>query len=140
MISSMSKHTVFCGNPDCHERIDEPPDLPADERLPCPKCGSKSRLHVPEVNETIEINEHAEAVVFRLADSFSPKQRRDLYSRRPWIKWAARTSAAVPFGISAVTGDWLGVVIGVVFGTLAPWLLDKFPEKGRQASSNSDSD
>jgi hypothetical protein len=34
---------VRCGNPRCGEFIDEPPDTPADARIPCPRCGSRAR-------------------------------------------------------------------------------------------------
>ncbi|HEY8844896.1 MAG TPA: hypothetical protein VIM23_13430 [Gaiellaceae bacterium] len=34
---------VRCGQ--CRTILEEPPNVPRDERLPCPKCGSRTRLY-----------------------------------------------------------------------------------------------
>lgn len=36
---------VRCGNAECGIVLDEPPNVPQDERVPCPNCGSRARLY-----------------------------------------------------------------------------------------------
>lgn len=56
---------VYCGTPECHTRIDEPSDLPASERKPCPKCGTLSRQFYGSVSSTIHVTSSVEATVER---------------------------------------------------------------------------
>lgn len=46
---------VCCG--ECHQTLNEPTSLPADERQPCPNCGSLTRLNKITFVETLAIHE-----------------------------------------------------------------------------------
>lgn len=58
-------HSVFCN--ECGERLDNLPDLPSGERVPCSKCGSTVRdIHVA-ISETIRLQGHV-AMIGRRED------------------------------------------------------------------------
>jgi DNA-directed RNA polymerase subunit RPC12/RpoP len=48
---SVSTGPVICAT--CKQQLDESADLLPQERLPCPSCGSKTRIFSVEVRETI---------------------------------------------------------------------------------------
>ncbi len=39
----------------CGSLLDELPNIPLEERLPCPSCGSKSRLYEKELNAEVKV-------------------------------------------------------------------------------------
>lgn len=47
-------HQVCCK--DCGAPIDEPSNTPADQRAPCPSCGSTTRLIKKELTATLDIH------------------------------------------------------------------------------------
>ncbi len=50
---------VRCGNPSCGRVLDEPENLPSEERQPCPTCGSRTRLY----SQTLEARVTATATL-----------------------------------------------------------------------------
>ncbi len=54
---------VACGQ--CQRPIDEPPDLPGDDRRPCPACGSLIRHFSVSISETLELHDSLRARVKR---------------------------------------------------------------------------
>jgi len=50
---------VFCG--ECQRPLDEASDLPSEQRLPCPACGSVRRLHKVGIHETVTMHESVRA-------------------------------------------------------------------------------
>ena len=50
---------VFCG--DCELSLNEPSDLPTEERQPCPNCGSVKRLVKVGIYETLTMHESVRA-------------------------------------------------------------------------------
>jgi hypothetical protein len=46
---------VRCAN--CNGPIDEPPDLPAEARQPCPTCGGKTRAFEASASDTFPVRE-----------------------------------------------------------------------------------
>src|SRR5437870_4900883 len=49
--SQAVENTVACGN--CGTTLIEPPSMPADQRQPCPECGSVSRRY--EVQDAVGV-------------------------------------------------------------------------------------
>jgi len=50
---------IRCGNPSCAAVLEEPPNVPYEARLPCPKCGSRARLY----SQTLEARVTATATL-----------------------------------------------------------------------------
>jgi hypothetical protein len=50
---------VRCGNPSCGRVLDERENVPYEERRPCPKCGSRTRLY----SQTLEARVTATATL-----------------------------------------------------------------------------
>jgi hypothetical protein len=51
--------------------VEEPPDLPVEERKPCPTCGSKGRVVYGSASLTATVSMTADAVVVRAWDGVS---------------------------------------------------------------------
>jgi len=69
--------TTTFGKPrcsDCGRELEEPTNLPADQRQPCPTCGSSSRIQSVTINETLELH-----------DSLTAKGRHE-GQKRPFIE------------------------------------------------------
>jgi hypothetical protein len=50
---SASTGPVLCGT--CKQQLDESANLPPEERLPCPSCGSTTRIFSVEIRETVTL-------------------------------------------------------------------------------------
>ena len=49
----VDKKTVSCG--ECKVPLEEDPNLPTNERTPCPNCGSVSRLFHVSIHDTVTL-------------------------------------------------------------------------------------
>lgn len=68
---------VRCGNAECGIPLDEPPDLPFDQRIPCPRCGTVARCF--EVGISLHV---------RATATFDMKIERDATQaqREAWLR------------------------------------------------------
>lgn len=46
---------VRCGNQTCGIVLDEPPNVPENDRTPCPACGSRARLYSKTLTDTVNV-------------------------------------------------------------------------------------
>lgn len=63
--------TSYCG--ECRTRLDESPSTPAEDRQPCPSCGSTSRFVSVHVTETVTVHESV-GMKARHADGRKPSR------------------------------------------------------------------
>jgi hypothetical protein len=81
---------VHCG--DCEIPLDEPSDLPAADRQPCPVCGSLRRQHRAVIKETMELHDSLAATVRRArAKKFAQKLKTGDDLTRATQTWGTRT-------------------------------------------------
>lgn len=112
--------TVHCEN--CGKLLDHPLSIPADERPPCPKCGSTARKISVHVQETVGVRENLAVHVGRA------------------VEWMGEHPgwSAVGVGASlggALAGFFLGPLwgggIGVALTGLSYWAFKKAIAEGR---------
>jgi hypothetical protein len=71
----MEPDTVSTSCATCDTVLDEPSNLPVDERQPCPRCGSLSRSHRVELKDSVGFHESLRYIAKRPGFRSSGKSR-----------------------------------------------------------------
>ena len=85
--------------------------LSQDYTGPCPNCGNVDREISAVVNETVEI-----------ADSVRWETRREYYQKNPKVLAVVIGITVVSPFLGLVLLGWVGVVVGLLLGTIAYWI------------------
>jgi hypothetical protein len=91
---------VVCGK--CGTELDEPRDLPADNRQPCPACGSTARQFSVSVSLEAKTSVSVQTQVSRAFDPVSLTLLGVLLA----------VGLAVLFGVWAAVGSWPWAIMG----------------------------
>ena len=96
----MVRLTNMAGCANCGRDLDEPEDLPADQRQSCPGCGSTTRVRHAEAHITTSFRVEAKATLVRAWDAASLTLFGVLYA-------ILVTVAGVVVAMVGTGGSWL---------------------------------